>query len=136
MQGPIIFITECPYIFRSVDHQTSLSPISTLIEEAIYLLHSVSVFVGRVSITQSGSLNLFSSKEQELEQRAQMLKRLAFTIFCSEPDQYQKSMPDIQGKHSTTKGGDHLDQQLSAIIMIISILVLFKSFIELMLYKN
>ena len=26
-----------------------------------------------------------------------MLKRLAFTIFCSEPDQYQKSTPEIQG---------------------------------------
>ncbi|XP_062580439.1 protein dopey-1-like isoform X4 [Saccostrea cucullata] len=52
--------------------------------------------MSRVTFNQSGSLNLFSSKEQELEQRAQMLKRLAFTIFCSEPDQYQKSMPDIQ----------------------------------------
>ncbi|KAK3097876.1 hypothetical protein FSP39_014063 [Pinctada imbricata] len=52
--------------------------------------------MNRVTITQSGSLNLFSSKEQELEQRAIMLKRLAFTIFCSDSDQYQKSMPDIQ----------------------------------------
>ncbi|KAJ8315121.1 hypothetical protein KUTeg_007271 [Tegillarca granosa] len=52
--------------------------------------------IGRVSIQQTGSLNLFSSKEQELEQRAHMLKRLAFTIFCSDPDQYQKSMPEIQ----------------------------------------
>ena len=62
------------------------------------------MLLGRVSITQSGSLNLFSSKEQELEQRAQMLKRLAFTIFCSEQDQYQKSMPDIQGKHTKWVG--------------------------------
>lgn len=55
------------------------------------------VFVARVSVAQSGSLNLFSSKEQEYEQRAQLLKRLAFVIFCSETDQYQKYMPDIQG---------------------------------------
>ncbi|GFS63491.1 protein dopey-1 [Nephila pilipes] len=53
-------------------------------------------FMSRVSVAQSGSLNLFSSKEQEYEQRAQLLKRLAFVIFCSEIDQYQKYMPDIQ----------------------------------------
>ncbi len=49
------------------------------------------------SISQSGSLSLFSSKDQELEQRALLLKRLAFVIFCSDEDQYQKQMPDIQG---------------------------------------
>ena len=48
------------------------------------------------SISQSGSLSLFSSKEQELEQRALLLKRLAFVIFCSDTDQYQKQMSDIQ----------------------------------------
>ncbi|XP_067674328.1 protein dopey-1-like isoform X1 [Haliotis asinina] len=52
--------------------------------------------MGRVAMTQSGSLNLFSSKEQEYEQRAQMLKRLSFAIFCSDADQYQRNMPDIQ----------------------------------------
>ena len=55
------------------------------------------------SISQSGSLSLFSSKEQELEQRALLLKRLAFVIFCSEKDQYQKQMPDIQGKRKLFK---------------------------------
>ena len=53
---------------------------------------------GRVSMTQTGSLNLFSSKEQEFELRAQMLKRLSFAIFCSPPDQYQRNMPEIQGQ--------------------------------------
>jgi len=48
------------------------------------------------SISQTGSLSLFSSKEQELEQRALLLKRLAFVIFCSDVDQYQKQMPEIQ----------------------------------------
>jgi len=60
----------------------------------------VFILAGRVTMPQSGSLSLFSSKEQELEQRAHMLKRLAFTIFCSEPDQYQKAMPEIQGKQT------------------------------------
>ena len=49
-------------------------------------------------MTQTGSLNLFSSKEQEFELRAQMLKRLSFAIFCSPPDQYQRNMPEIQGQ--------------------------------------
>ncbi|XP_031358362.1 protein dopey-1 homolog isoform X3 [Photinus pyralis] len=52
--------------------------------------------MGRVSMTQTGSLNLFTSREQEYEQKAQLLKRLSFVIFCSEPDQYAKYMPDIQ----------------------------------------
>ncbi|XP_054721369.1 protein dopey-1-like [Uloborus diversus] len=53
-------------------------------------------FMSRVAVAQSGSLNLFSSKEQEYEQRSNLLKRLAFVLFCSEIDQYQKYMPDIQ----------------------------------------
>ena len=55
------------------------------------------------SISQSGSLSLFSSKDQELEQRALLLKRLAFVIFCSDVDQYQKQMPEIQGKFFLTQ---------------------------------
>ena len=59
----------------------------------------VGVSVARIVITQSASLNLnlFSSREAEYEQRAQLLKRLSFTIYCSEVDQYQRHMPDIQG---------------------------------------
>lgn len=53
-------------------------------------------FMSRVSMTQTGSLSIFTSREQEYEQKAQLLKRLAFVIFCSEPDQYAKYMPDIQ----------------------------------------
>ena len=40
---------------------------------------------------------LFSSKEQESEQKAQLLKRLAFVVYSSEKDQYQKNMPEILG---------------------------------------
>lgn len=46
---------------------------------------------------QGNSLNIFSSKEQEYEQRAQLLKRLAFVIYCGENDQYCNNMPEIQG---------------------------------------
>lgn len=55
-------------------------------------------FVARVAVAQSSSLNLFANRDVELEQRAMLLKRLAFAIFSSEIDQYQKYLPDIQGK--------------------------------------
>ena len=38
-----------------------------------------------------------------MEQRALLLRRLAFVIFCSDVDQYQKQMPDIQGKNRILK---------------------------------
>ncbi|XP_046605599.1 protein dopey-1 homolog isoform X1 [Neodiprion virginianus] len=52
--------------------------------------------MNRVSMAQSSGISIFSSKEQEYEQRAQLLKRLAFAILCSEMDQYHKYMPEIQ----------------------------------------
>ncbi|XP_055624069.1 protein dopey-1 homolog isoform X2 [Toxorhynchites rutilus septentrionalis] len=52
--------------------------------------------MNRLPLAQTGSLNIFTSKEQEYEQRALLLKRLAFVIFCSENDQYHKFMPEIQ----------------------------------------
>ncbi|BFZ25222.1 hypothetical protein BsWGS_28261 [Bradybaena similaris] len=52
--------------------------------------------LGRASVTQSASLNLFTTKEQGCDLRALMMKRLAFAIFCSEADQYQRAMPEIQ----------------------------------------
>lgn len=61
----------------------------------------------RVSMAQTGSLNLFSNKEQEIDQKAGMLKRLAFTVFCSESDQYQKSIPEIQGTTFIEKTAAH-----------------------------
>lgn len=56
--------------------------------------------MAKVAMTQSGSLNLFSTKEQEYEQRAQLLKRVAFVIFSGEMDQYQHFIPDIQERLS------------------------------------
>ncbi|XP_052898849.1 protein dopey-1 homolog isoform X3 [Anopheles moucheti] len=52
--------------------------------------------MNRLPLAQTGTLNIFTSKEQEYEQRALLLKRLAFIIFCSEVDQYHKYMPEIQ----------------------------------------
>ena len=52
--------------------------------------------LARLNVNAAGTLNIFSSKEQENEQRAAMMKKLAFIICASETDQYAKSMPDIQ----------------------------------------
>jgi len=60
-----------------------------------YFLYFLSNLIARVTYQQSGGL--FTSKEQESEQKAQLLKRLAFVIYSSEKDQYQKNMPEIQG---------------------------------------
>lgn len=50
-------------------------------------------------MAQGSGISIFSSKEQEYEQKAQLLKRLAFVILCSETDQYHKYMPEIQGEY-------------------------------------
>uniref|UniRef100_A0A667XX80 DOP1 leucine zipper like protein A n=1 Tax=Myripristis murdjan TaxID=586833 RepID=A0A667XX80_9TELE len=47
-------------------------------------------------LMSNSSLSLFTNRDAELEQRAMLLKRLAFTIYSSEVDQYQKYLPDIQ----------------------------------------
>jgi hypothetical protein len=48
-------------------------------------------------MTQGNTLSIFSSREQEYEQRAQLLKRFSFVILCSEKDQFHKNVPEIQG---------------------------------------
>nr|XP_026690200.1 protein dopey-1 isoform X2 [Ciona intestinalis] len=58
----------------------------------------------RIGLTRNAatgpSLNIFSNKEQELEQRAMLLKRLAFVIFSSDTNQYQRHLPEIQERLS------------------------------------
>ncbi|CAD5112610.1 DgyrCDS1823 [Dimorphilus gyrociliatus] len=44
----------------------------------------------------SAGLGIFSSKDAEAEQKAMLMKRLAFVIFSSEEGQYESSMPEIQ----------------------------------------
>eukprot|EP00794_Sanderia_malayensis_P000522 gene522-1172_t len=52
--------------------------------------------MSRINLSQSGAINIFANREQEMEQRAQLLKRLTFVIFCGEVDQYHNYVPDIQ----------------------------------------
>jgi len=50
----------------------------------------------RVSVPQTTSLNIFTSKDTEFEGRALLLKRLAFVIWSSEQDQFCKFISNIQ----------------------------------------
>uniref|UniRef100_A0A8C3NE28 DOP1 protein n=1 Tax=Geospiza parvula TaxID=87175 RepID=A0A8C3NE28_GEOPR len=68
----------------------------------------------RVAVAQSSSLNLFANREAELEQRAMLLKRLAFAIFSSEIDQYQKYLPDIQAFDLQVQVFLLMEQELTA----------------------
>jgi len=84
----------------SVAHSSDWITLHDITLREMLLMPTVDVSVliaARVVITQGASLNLFSSREAEYEQRAQLLKRLSFTIYCSDVDQYQRHMPDIQG---------------------------------------
>jgi len=55
-------------------------------------------YLSRMSSVKGSSMTLFTSKDQENEQRAQLLKKLAFILFCSEKNQYVKYLSDIQDK--------------------------------------
>jgi len=43
------------------------------------------------------SVGLFASKEQEMEQRAMLIKRLSFVLFSSDVDQYERQLHQIKG---------------------------------------
>lgn len=52
----------------------------------------------RVTVPTSNSLNIFSSKETEYDNRASLLKRLGVVIYASDLDEYVKFFHSIQGK--------------------------------------
>ncbi|CAG5136270.1 unnamed protein product [Candidula unifasciata] len=80
--------------------------------------------LGRVSVTQSASLNLFTTKEQECDLRALMMKRLAFTIFCSEADQYQRAMPEIQERLTECLRLPQVANVMSSVFLCFRVLIL------------
>lgn len=80
--------------------------------------------MNRVSMTQSGSLNLFSSKEQEFELRSQMLKRLSFAIFCSPLDQYQRNMPEIQERLAESLRLTQIPSVMTQVFLCFRVLIL------------
>ncbi|KAK7074310.1 Protein dopey-1, partial [Halocaridina rubra] len=90
--------------------------------------HDKTVFkelLSRVSMSQGGSLSLFSSKESEYEIRAGLLKRLAFTIFCSETDQYIRHIPDIQERLAeVTRLGQVVPSLVAQVLLCFRVLLL------------
>ena len=54
----------------------------------------------RIAGLGQSNISLFSSRELEQEQRALLLKRLAWCIFSSDIDQYQRQMSDITDRLS------------------------------------
>ena len=86
--------------------------------------------VARINMTQSGAINIFANREQEIEQRASLLKKLSFAIFCGEIDQYHNFMPDIQERLVESL------RQIQVILLfgIIVILLLLLSLLLLLLF--
>jgi hypothetical protein len=86
--------------FFQMDHDSLRSWLTTTDN---LMTHDKTTFrdlLGRIGSLGQSNISLFSSKELEQEQRALLLKRLAFVIFCSAVDQYQKQMPDITDRLS------------------------------------
>lgn len=85
-------------------------------------------FHSRMSSNQSGgALKLFASRDQENEQRAQLIKRMAFILFCSERDQYHKYTPEIQEKLIESLRDNPSDLVQSQIMLCFRVLIIRSS---------
>uniref|UniRef100_A0A6G1SL09 Protein pad-1 n=1 Tax=Aceria tosichella TaxID=561515 RepID=A0A6G1SL09_9ACAR len=85
-------------------------------------------FLSRMSLNQSGgALKLFASRDQENEQRAQLIKRMAFILFCSERDQYHKYTPEIQEKLIESLRDNPSDLVQSQIMLCFRVLIIRSS---------
>lgn len=85
-------------------------------------------FLARMSLNQSGgALKLFASRDQESEQRAQLIKRMAFILFCSERDQYHKYTPEIQEKLIESLRDNPSDLVQSQIMLCFRVLIIRSS---------
>ena len=81
--------------FFQMDHETLRSWVTTTDNLMTHDKTTFKELLARIASLGQSNISIFSSKELEQEQRALLLKRLAFVIFCSDVDQYQKQMPDI-----------------------------------------
>ncbi|KAK2715897.1 protein dopey-1-like isoform X2 [Artemia franciscana] len=59
----------------------------------VYEKSAFKELIARIPVGQAG---LFTSKEADAENRAMLLKRLSFSIFCGNKDEFQHHMPEIQ----------------------------------------
>ena len=86
--------------FFQMDHETLRSWVTTTDNLMTHDKTTFKELLARIASLGQSNISIFSSKELEQEQRALLLKRLAFVIFCSDVDQYQKQMPDITDRLS------------------------------------
>jgi len=75
----------------------------------------------RINAVQTG---LFVSKDQEYEQRAMLIKRLAFVIYSSEKDQFTRNLPDILGFISDLLKSSQIPIINAQIFLLLRVLVL------------
>ncbi|XP_018014100.1 protein dopey-1 isoform X2 [Hyalella azteca] len=105
--------------------RAALSSWKTIVDNLF--THDKTIFkelIVRVTPSQGGSLHLFTSREAEYASRAVLLKRLAFTIFCSEPDQYSKFFPDIQERVTeVSRLGEMVPVLVGAVLGLVGVLV-------------
>jgi len=86
--------------FFIVDHETLKSWKTTTDSLMTHERTAFKELITRIANLGQSNMSIFSSKELEQEQRALLLKRLAWVIFCSDVDQYQRQMPDITDRLS------------------------------------
>jgi len=86
--------------FFMVDHETLKSWKTTTDSLMTHERNAFKELTTRIANLGQSNMSIFSSKELEQEQRALLLKRLAWVIFCSDIDQYQRQMPDITDRLS------------------------------------
>jgi len=86
--------------FFMVDHETLKYWRTTTDNLMTHDNTSFKELLTRIASLGQSNISIFSSKELEQEQRALLLKRLAWVIFCSDVDQYQRQMPDITDRLS------------------------------------
>eukprot|EP00090_Calanus_glacialis_P040879 TRINITY_DN7157_c0_g1_i15.p1 TRINITY_DN7157_c0_g1~~TRINITY_DN7157_c0_g1_i15.p1 ORF type:complete len:885 (-),score=268.55 TRINITY_DN7157_c0_g1_i15:207-2777(-) len=86
--------------FFLVDHETLRSWRITTDSLMSHERNAFKELITRIANLGQSNISIFSSKELEQEQRALLLKRLAWVIFCSDIDQYQRQMPDITDRLS------------------------------------
>ena len=86
--------------FFKVDHETLKSWRTTTDNLMSHDRTTFKELLTKIASLGQSNISIFSSKELEQEQRALLLKRLAWVIFCSDVDQYQRQMPDITDRLS------------------------------------
>jgi len=86
--------------FFLVDHETLKFWRTTTDNLMTHERNAFKELITKIASLGQSNISIFSSKELEQEQRALLLKRLAWVIFCSDVDQYRGQMPDITDRLS------------------------------------